>query len=147
MSCSPASFQRGRPRQVSQRPSAISLMMCDQVVFEHGTQKPYLLGAFNGIAATAFPTAPQRLDVFAALTDGLGDVTMSLSVVDLGTDEEIYSQPITLRFVDPLQVVNFRFRIRQLVFEEAGTYLFALTVGDHEVAARRVRVYQAGGSP
>ena len=45
---------------------------------------------------------------------------------------------MTVGFSDPLRIVNLRFRIRQLSFDEAGTYLFALTVDDHEVAARRV---------
>jgi hypothetical protein len=129
-----------------QRPSAISLMLCDQVVFEHGTQKPYLLGVFTGIAAETLPTVPRRFDVFAALTDGFGDVTMVLSVRHLDTDREIYSQTLVVRFPDPLRVVNLRFRVRQLTFDAAGTYLFALAVDDEEVAARRVRVYPVGGS-
>jgi hypothetical protein len=132
---------------MAQRPSAISLMLCDQVVFEHGTQKPYLLGVFTGVAADRFPTAPQRLDIFAALTDGLGQVTMTLSVVHLDRNQEVYAQTMRVSFPDPLRVVNLRFRVRQLVFEEAGTYLFALMVGGNEIAARRVRVYQVGGSP
>lgn len=127
-----------------QRPSAISLMLCDQVIFEHGTQKPYLLGVFTGVAADSFPTTPQRFDIFAALTDGQGNVTMVVSVVRLDNNEEIYSQRIRVTFQDPLHVVNLRFRVRRLVFEVAGTYLFALMVDGHEIAARRVRVYQAG---
>src|SRR5712692_5801948 len=99
-----------------QRPSAISLMLCDQVVFEQGTQKPYLLGVFTGVAADNFPTAPQRFDVFVALTDGQGDVRMTLSVVRLEANQEIYSQRMSLRFSDPLRVVNLRFRVRQLIF-------------------------------
>jgi hypothetical protein len=130
-----------------QRPSAISVMLCDQVVFEQGTQKPYLLGVFTGIAVDGFPTAPQRLDVFAALTDGHGQVTMTLSVVQLDTHQEIYSQQITVSFPDPLLVVNLRFRLRHLTFDAAGAYLFALMSDGQEVAARRVRVYQVGGSP
>jgi hypothetical protein len=54
---------------------------------------------------------------------------------------------MTVRFPDPLQVVNLRFRVRQLVSEAAGTYLFARTMDDQEIAARRVRIYQAGGTP
>jgi hypothetical protein len=130
-----------------QTPTAVSLMLCDQVVFEQGTQKPYLLGVFTGVAVDAFPTAPQRFDIFAALTDGLGEVTITLSVIHLETDEEIYSQQMTLQFPDPLRVVHFRLRVRQLVYEVAGTYLFALAVGDDEIAARRVRVYQIGEVP
>jgi hypothetical protein len=132
---------------MAQRPSAISLMLCDQVVFERGTEKPYLLGVFTGVAVDRVPTAPQRFDIFAALTDGLGDVTMTLSVVHLETNQEIYTQKLTVSFPDPLQVDNLRFRVRQLTYAASGTYLFALTAGDEELAARRVRVYGSGGSP
>jgi hypothetical protein len=132
---------------MAQRPSAISLMLCDQVVFEEGTQKPYLLGVFTGIAVDSFPTAPLRFDVFAALTDGAGDVSITLSVVHLETNEEIYAQQMTVHFADPLRVVNLRFRVRRLIFDAAGTYLFAFVANDEEIAARRVRVYQAGGAP
>jgi len=132
---------------MTQRPSAISLMLCDQVIFERGTQKPYLLGVFTGVEIASVPTPPQRFDIFAALTDGFGDVTIILSVVHLDTNQEIYSQKITVRFPDPLQVVNLRFRVRQLIYDAPGTYLFALMADDHELAARRVRVYEGEGSP
>ncbi len=130
-----------------QRPSAISLMLCDQVVFEEGTQKPYLLGVFTGIAVDGFPTPPQRFDVFAVLTDGMGDVTMRLSVVHLEDNRETYSQRVTVHFPDPLRIVNLRFRVRQLLFDAPGTYLFAFMADDEEIAARRVRVYQHGETP
>jgi hypothetical protein len=119
-------------------------MLCDQVVFEQGTQKPYLLGVFTGLGVDGFPTAPQRIDVFAALTDGLGDVRMTLKVVHLDTDEEVYTHGMIVRFPDPLSIVNLRLRVRRLAFVMPGIYLFALTAGDHEVAARRLHVYEAG---
>jgi hypothetical protein len=130
-----------------QRPSAISLMLCDQVVFEQQTQKPYLLGVFTGLAVDMVPTPPQKFDIFAALTDGQGAVTMTLSVAHLDTNEEIYAQTMSVNFPDPLRVVNLRFRVRMLVFQSPGTYLFALMVDDQEIAARRVRVYQVGDEP
>ena len=132
---------------MSQRPSAVSLMLCDQVIFEEGTQKPYLLGVFTGLAVEIFPTPPQKLDVFAALTDGSGDVTMTMSVVHLEVNQEIYEQQLRVHFPDPLRLVNLRFRVRQVIFDVPGTYLFALTVDDEEIAARRLRVYQIGETP
>jgi hypothetical protein len=72
---------------------------------------------------------------------------MILSVVHLETNQEIYAQRMTASFPDPLKVVNLRVRVRQLVFDVAGIYLFALLVDDQEIAARRVRVYQVGSSP
>jgi hypothetical protein len=125
-----------------QQPNAISLMLCDQVIFEQGTQKPYLLGVFTGMPVDSFPTQPQRFDIFAALTDGVGDVTIRLSVVHLETNEEIYWRTMNVGFPDPLKLVNLRFRIRQLTFQVPGTYLFSLIIADQEIAARRVRVYE-----
>lgn len=67
-----------------------------------------------------------------------------MSVVRLETNQEIYAQQVTVRFPDPLQVVNLRYRVRQLIFELPGTYLFAPKVDEHEIAARRVRVRETG---
>jgi hypothetical protein len=55
---------------MKERPCAVSLMLCDQVVFEQGTQKPYLLALFTGVPVEGFPTPPQSLDIFAVLTNG-----------------------------------------------------------------------------
>ena len=126
-----------------QKPHAISLMLCDRVVFEQGSQKPFLLGIFTGMAVEGFPSGPQTLDVFAALTDGLGDGTIQLSVTELATDEEIYVQTAELRFPDPLRVVNLCLRVRSLWFAVPGEYLFTLSVDGEEIATRRVRVYSS----
>jgi hypothetical protein len=117
-------------------------MLCDQVIFEINTQKPYLLGVFTGVSVDAVPSSPQRFDIFAALTDGLGEVTMVLSVVRLETNQEIYAQTLKVKFPDPLKVVNLRFRVRHLIYDAPGTYLFAISADEQELAARRVRVYK-----
>jgi hypothetical protein len=123
------------------------LFVCDKVVFEQSTQKPYLLGVFTGVPLDVHNPVPQRFDVFAALTDGQGDVTMTLKVVHLDSNQEVYSQTMTVHFPDPLKVVNLRFRIRQLTYEAPGTYLFSLAVGEEEIAVSRVHVYPFGDSP
>jgi hypothetical protein len=43
----------------------------------------------RGVAADTFPTAPQRFDVLAALTNGFGDVPMTFSVLHLETNQEL----------------------------------------------------------
>jgi hypothetical protein len=132
---------------MSQRPSAVGLMLCDQVVFEEGTHKPYLLGVFIGVAVDDFPTGPQRFDLFVALTDGLGEVTINVKVVRMENDEEIYSRSMNVRFANPLQIVNLRFQVRHLIYPTPGTYLVSFEADGEEIAARRVRVYQLGEPP
>ncbi len=126
----------------------VGLILCDQVVFEQGTQKPYLLGVLSGKSFESFPTGPQQFDVFAPLRDGLGSGKMTLRVVRLAAvNEEIFSQTWAVDFPDPLCVINLRFRFRYLKFNAPGIYLFALVVENEEIATRRLRVFQVGGSP
>jgi hypothetical protein len=134
---------------MAQRPKAISLMLCDQVVFERGSHKPYLLGVFTGVAVDRFPSVPQEIDIFVAFTDGHGNVRMRLSVVYLEPNEEVYAQPLTVVFPDPLKVVNLSIRVRRLVYDAPGTYVFALTDDDKDpvLAERRVYVYESGAAP
>src|SRR4051812_38232876 len=101
-----------------QPPKAISLTLCDQVVFELGTQRPSLVGVFNGVAVDSFPTIPQRFDIFASFTGGPGVVKMIMRVEHLETKQEIYAQKLDVRFPDRPQVVNVRLRIRKLIYDE-----------------------------
>jgi hypothetical protein len=132
---------------IIQRPGVLGIMLCDQVLFEQGTQKPTLVGVFTGIAATSFPSVPQRFDLFAALTDGLGQGAVDLAITRLETDEEIAAQSMELTFPDPLHVINLRFRFRELSFPAPGSYVFALLVNGDEIAQRRVQVYQVEDLP
>jgi hypothetical protein len=124
-----------------QRPSALALMLCDQVTFEVGTQKPSLIGVFTGIAVDGFPSGPQRFDAFVALTDGLGTGTLELEVTDANTGNQVYVKRVQLTCPDPLRVINLRLRIRQCSFPTSGEYLFTLLVDGNEIVHRRIRVY------
>ncbi len=130
-----------------QRPKALGITLCDQVIFEEVTQKPSLIGSFTGVAIDHFPSVAQRFDVFAALTDGLGDATIDVVVTHLETERQIYAQSMQFRFPDPLKVINLRFRVRTCSFPEAGTYLFSLCVDGEEIAQRRLLVYLAEELP
>ncbi len=127
---------------IIQRPAALGLLLCDQLIIEQRTQKPSAIGIFTGITTDRFPSSPQRLDVFAALTDGLGDGTIDLLVTQLEGDQQIFAQSMEMTFPDPLKVVNVRFRFRQLSFPSPGVYVFALVVDGEEIAQRRIHVYQ-----
>jgi hypothetical protein len=127
-----------------QPPKSLGLFLCDQVIFERDTLKPSLIGCFGGVAVNEFPSAPQRFDVFAAITDGMGAVTIDLTATHLGTDDEVYRRSLAIRFPDPLRVVHFRYRVLDCEFPVAGVYLVALSVAEVEIVACRVRVYQRG---
>ena len=54
---------------MAQRPSAISLMLCDQVVFEQGTQKPTIHPV--KLLALAYGLMPEVAELFSAQVEEL----------------------------------------------------------------------------
>ena len=124
-----------------QPPKSLGLFLCDHVIFERDTLKPSLIGCFAGMAVSEFPSRPQRFETFAALTDGLGAVTIDLTVTHLDTEEQVYSRSFVVAFLDPLRVVNLRCRIGECSFPYPGSYMVALSVADTEIAHCRLRVY------
>jgi hypothetical protein len=126
-------------------PIAIGLMLCDQVIVDKDTQKPSPIGIFTGLGVEDFDE-PQRLSVFAALTNSRGDAKMELVIFHLETGDQIYQQTYAVRFSDPLQVVNIITRVRRAVFPGSGWYDVVLRIGGEPIAQRRLRVYQIHGS-
>jgi hypothetical protein len=124
-----------------QPPKALGLFVCEQVLFDRDTQRPCLIGCMAGMAVTEFPSGPQRFHIFAALTDGLGTVTIDLGITHLDTEEQVYTRRGALPFPDPLRVVHLRCRIADCSFPYSGTYWIALSAGDVEIAGCRLRVY------
>ena len=127
-------------------PVALGLALCDYVLVEEKTKKISLIGTFAGIRVDQFPATPPPFSVFAVLTDGSGDATIRLSVLQLETDEEVYAYQSQVHFPDPLAEVSFHLRLHHCVFPAAGAYQFTLLVDGEWVAQRRIRVYSTGGA-
>jgi hypothetical protein len=123
-------------------PIAIALVCCDLVIVDHVTRKVSLVNTFSGLGAPGFPWTASPFCIFAVLTDGQGDRTVTLTVTRLETDEEIVSLDRRLRFPDRFTDVQVLFRLTQCQFPAAGAYQFTLLVDGEWVAQRRLRVYE-----
>ncbi len=126
-----------------QRPSALGMTLCDQIIIDRDTLKLTLVGILTGIACEQFPSFPQPIDVFVDLTDGQGNITLNLVVICLDTDEEIRNERIIQEFRNPLQVVTLIMRLRLLSFPTPGNYLFELQADGEAICHRRLRVYES----
>jgi hypothetical protein len=129
---------------MSQLPRAIGLALCDQVIFERGTNKPTLVGCFSQLTFADFPSEPRPFDVFASLTDGRGVVPLRFFVTHLDTDEEIYYRLVNVAFPEPLRIVTVCVRIRRFSFPAAGVYLVAFRSGEEVIAEKRLLVFSSG---
>jgi hypothetical protein len=122
---------------------ALSLMLCEQVIVDHQTRNPSLIGIFTGRVVDSFPSEPQRFSVFASLTNGHADGVVKLVATRLDTGEVIYEVQHPIHFPDPLTVINANIRIRAIRFPVPGLYEFILSVDSDPIAQRTLRVYKA----
>jgi hypothetical protein len=128
-------------------PVAIGLLLCDRIIVDKDTNSPSAIGIFTGLAVEYFPSDPQRISVFAVLTNTQGNGRAKLAVHGLDDhwlrQEEIYSTNHPIQFPDRFAVLNFHLRVRTIRFPSAGMYEVVMYVDSDEVAHRRVRIYQA----
>ena len=126
-----------------QRPNAVGLVLCEDVLIEQGTGSVTLLRCFDRLVAKTFPTPPKRFTACTVLTDGLGQVNLYLSVRRLETEEEIYARDLQVTFRDPLAQVRVAFRIGSCAFPSAGRYEFLLSVENESIAQCVLTVIKA----
>lgn len=125
---------------MAQIPTVIGLLLCEQVIIEERTHNVTLVNCFTRCNLAVHPSEQQRFTVFAALTDGFGDIELKLVVQRLETQEEIYHSSRMLRFPDRLQEVRFLFRVTNCPFATAGFYDIILFAEGAELARHRIRV-------
>jgi hypothetical protein len=125
---------------VIQQPVAVGLTVCEKLIVEERTRNVTLVNCFTGLKVREVPSPPLNLTVYASLTDGMGERTVSVLLLRLDTLEDVFAQDQPVVFSDPLQEVRIVFRFAQLTFPVAGRYQFSLLADGELVAQRVVRV-------
>ena len=129
-------------------PTAIGLVLCEQVIVDHRSKCPSPINIFTGFSVESFPSEPRPFSVFSSLTDGLGAGTLELIVVRMDTNERTFAQRYPIQFPDRRVVVNTHIRLRHIRFPVDGYYDFQLLIDGELVAQRMLRVYlERGANP
>jgi hypothetical protein len=130
-----------------QRPSALGLFLCDQVIFDRDNGKPTLVGIFDAIRCNQFPSPIKPMDAYAVITDGQGTVTLDLVVSSIESGEAITALSMEQDLSDPLAICHVRFRIRAPSFAAPGQYLFELLADGEPICHRRLHVRSSEEEP
>jgi hypothetical protein len=117
-----------------QRPNAVGLMLCQQVIIEEKTRNVTLVNNFTRLQLRTFPSRGQQFVAHAMLTDGLGEVNFGLHVSRVDTLEEIALRSWRIRFTDPLRQVHVVVRLPNFSFPAPGRYAFSLEVEREEIS-------------
>ena len=127
---------------MSQRPAAIGLLVCEQVIIEERTQNVTPVNSFKRRFAQRFPTEPFSFVVFAILNDGVGEIRLDLKISRLDIDEDVYERSMVVRFGDQLQEGRCLFRVPDCSFPVPGAYEVALFADKELVAQRKIHITQ-----
>ncbi len=131
---------------MSQRPVAIGMLLCEQVIIEEKTRNATPVNCFRRRAAKHFPSEASPFMVFAMLTDGLGEMPLEIVIERLDTFEEVYRRSFPARFPSPLQEVRCLLRIGDCSFPIAGHYQVTLLVDNGFVAQRKMILFEESSS-
>jgi hypothetical protein len=126
-----------------QRPTVLSLTICEKVIVEAGTQNITLVSCFRGLRVDGFPSPPQRFCLFAVLTNGHGEVIIDWHLERLDALTTVKTYQTTVRFTDRLQEIPVSVRLTKLSFPAAGWYQFTMFLNGEPAARRLLHVYGA----
>ena len=125
---------------MSQRPAAIGLLVCEQVIVEEGTQNVTPVNSFRRRIVQQLPSEPLSFAVLAILNDGVGEIRLDLAISRLDIDEDIYNRSVVVRFGHQLQEGRCLFRVRDFSFPVAGAYEVALFADKELIAQRKIHI-------
>ena len=128
------------------KPKANSIMICDNVLTEEGTNKKSLIGIFEHILSSQFPCVHGALSLYVKLTDAAGEYTFHLELYDLEQNKKLgegTTTPISIK--DRHDFHEVIFKLMGLVFEHPGKYEFRLFANGEYIDAKTFNVVQHKG--
>jgi hypothetical protein len=121
---------------MTQIPIARGLAVCENVIVEERTHNLTLVNCFTMKRAAAFP-ANIRFVALAFLSDGDGEVELTISVQRLDTLDIVYTSSHSVRSANRMQEVRFFLRIENCPFPVPGNYQVNLLANGELLAQQR----------
>ena len=121
---------------IQEKPEALALIVCDQIIVEAGTGKKTLIGIFNQIQCSKFPAVHPNMVVFVSVTGGRGTYGTTLRLAFDGQEKPVFEIPAVMHMDSPMQVVEFAFRLLALNLSSAGLYRFEFLCNEELIFSR-----------
>lgn len=128
-----------------QRPTAAGLLLAEKAVIEEKTRNVTLVNCFGHLTYREFPTPAQQFIAFAVLTDGIGKMTLTLTVARLEDMATLATRSWQATFASPLQHLRFLARAVGITFPVPSRYQVALLADGETVAQRVLTLAREGG--
>jgi len=128
------------PSHTPEHPVPRGLFLCDLVIVEAQTGKVSLVNTLDRFRCPVFPSVPKPFVVYAFLTDGIGDVDLTIEIEGLARLEQVYSYTTRVRFPDRVAATHFKFTVTDCSFPRPGLYQVVLYANRNPIAQTRIEV-------
>ncbi|MFN3649070.1 MAG: DUF6941 family protein [Armatimonadota bacterium] len=122
-----------------ERPSCLSVIVCNEIIEDKWTNNKTLISLFNSIGAPELPATHPRMFLMVSLTDGRGHWPLTLEI-EAPSGEQLFKAEGDLHFDDPLAVQDVVVEVRGLPLPEEGEYRVGVALGGQPLASRRFTV-------
>ncbi len=121
---------------VTELPTCISLVLCDDAYRDERTQKVILVGIFNTLHTAGLPFQHPRMTVFFSLTEGRGEFDLRVQVEHEASGQRIFDGGGRMTISDPLAISDVHLELHGTPFHAAGKYWVQI-VANGEIIQQR----------
>ena len=121
-------------------PAVKAILICDQVIHEHGTNKKSLIGIFEDIHLPTFPARYPRIAIYVNMTDANGEYVLEMRLLSDKGDEIGRGSTPKVKIDNPLATCEFALQIQNIVFPDAGQFEFQIYANGDFLASKAFRV-------
>jgi hypothetical protein len=128
-------------------PRIAALILCKRMEVIPARVEMSLVGVFNSLQFSTWPTPPYPFTVYTELYDAEGEGTMDLDVMRLETEQVIYRRPRWFASSDRGLTFPVEWRVRKCCFPAPGRYMLTLRLDGTELSRRFLDVKQKETAP
>ena len=115
-------------------PFPLAILICDSVYIDERSKKKVLVGIFDNINATEFPTEYKPLAIYARLIDAEGEYSFRFDYVQVKDDKLLGKASIpSVTIPDRLKVYDLVIEPPPIPLPEPGEYEFRLFANDRYI--------------
>ena len=124
-------------------PSVKAILICDQIIHEHVTNKKSLIGIFEDIHLLQFPANYPRIGVYVNLTDAHGKYVLEVRLISPDGKEIGPVKTPEVEIDSPLRTCEFALQAQNIPFREPGQYEVQIFANGEFLASKTFKVKKA----
>lgn len=125
---------------VTQSPTVVSMLICDQVIDDKITNKKSAVGIFNIIMVPRVPTTVSQMAVMISMTEIGGPTEIELRLIQDTDNAVLFDTRGLIAAPDPLATVDLIFGIQGLKLPKSGQHAFEVLCNGEILARRRFHI-------